>query len=222
MTNNYKTTTNRKFELSWYLSLFIALIFGLTALYNLTGCRCGEPEELKKEMKVVMESYIDSAEDDFSTYQFETIYLDTMFLSDLLYREFADKGEFSLTSLRDEYKSKYEHQLEINRIIGQMDAIYDMADLYKQSYLRYDSMYNKNRKDWDYLKMHTEGDSIQFIKLRLHYKISNKFNARVKKTCSFSIRRGKVLSRHIEDGFVQRDSIIGMGKKHLLENTSGN
>jgi hypothetical protein len=66
------------------------------------------------------------------------------------------------------------------------------------------------------LKSNTKSDSIQYIRLRLHYKINNKFNATVKKTCSYSIRRDKVLSRYIEDGFVGRDSLIGIGKKHLF------
>ncbi len=66
------------------------------------------------------------------------------------------------------------------------------------------------------MKSNTKSDSIQYIRLRLHYKINNKFNATVKKTCSYSIRRDKVLSRYIEDGFVGRDSLIGIGKKHLF------
>jgi hypothetical protein len=151
------------------------------------------------------------------TYKFEKIYLDTMFRSDFVYREYTDNGEFSATALRDEYKEKYEHQLDINSLYGNIDEIFDLTKLYKQSYDKYDSLCNKNRNDWYYLKSNTKSDSIQYIRIRLHYKINNKFNATVKKTCSYSIRRDKVLSRYIEDGFVSRDSLIGIGKKHLLE-----
>lgn len=199
------------------LGLLLAIVAGLSILYNLTGCQGSGQDELKKKMKIVMESYIDSTEDDFSTYQFEKIYLDTMFRSDFVYREYTDKGEFSATALRDEYKEKYEHQLDINSLYGNIDEIFDLTKLYKQSYDKYDSLCNKNRNDWYYLKSNTKSDSIQYIRIRLHYKINNKFNATVKKTCSYSIRRDKVISRYIEDGFVGRDSLIGIGKKHLLE-----
>ena len=197
-------------------SVLLVLVAGLSILYNLTGCQGSGQDELKKKMKVVMESYIDSTEDDFSTYKFENIYLDTLFRSDFVYREYSDKGEFSATALRDEYKEKYEHQLDINSLYGNIDEIFDLTKLYKQSYDKYDSLCNKNRNDWYYLKSNTKSDSIQYIRLRLHYKINNKFNATVKKTCSYSIRRDKVLSRYIEDGFVGRDSLIGIGKKHLF------
>lgn len=197
--------------------VLLALVAGLSILYNLTGCQESGQDKLKKKMKVVMESYIDSTEDDFSTYQFEKIYLDTMFRSDFVYREYTDKGEFSATALRDEYKEKYEHQLDINSLYGNIDEIFDLTKLYKQSYDKYDSLINQNRKDWYYLKSNTKSDSIQYIRIRLHYKIKNKFKATVKKTCSFSIRRDKVLSRFIEEGFVGRDSMIGIGKKHLME-----
>jgi len=198
-------------------SVLLVLVAGLSILYNLTGCQGSGQDELKKKMKVVMESYIDSTEDDFSTYKFENIYLDTLFRSDFVYREYTDKGEFSANALRDEYKEKYEHQVDINSLYGNIDEIFDLTKLYKQSYDKYDSLCNKNRKDWYYLKSNTKSDSIQYIRIRLHYKINNKFNATVKKTCSYSIRRDKVLSRYIEDGFVGRDSLIGIGKKHLLE-----
>ena len=197
-------------------SVLLVLVAGLSILYNLTGCQGSGQDELKKKMKVVMESYIDSTEDDFSTYKFENIYLDTLFRSDFVYREYSDKGEFSANALRDEYKEKYEHQLDINSLYGNIDEIFDLTKLYKQSYDKYDSLCNKNRNDWYYLKSNTKSDSIQYIRLRLHYKINNKFNATVKKTCSYSIRRDKVLSRYIEDGFVGRDSLIGIGKKHLF------
>jgi hypothetical protein len=199
------------------LGLLIALFIGLSVVYNLSGCQGGNQDELKKDMKVVMESYIDSIEDDFSTYQFEKIHLDTMFWSDFLYRKYVDKGEFSDISLRDEYKGKYENQLEINSIYGAIDEIFDLTKLYKQTYKRYDSLCNKNRNDWYYIKSNTKSDSIQYVRLRLHYKINNKFNSTVKKTCSYSIRRDKVLSRYIEDGFIGRDSFIGIGKRHLLD-----
>ena len=198
-------------------SVLLVLVAGLSILYNLTGCQGSGQDELKKKMKVVMESYIDSTEDDFSTYKFENIYLDTLFRSDFVYREYSDKGEFSANALRDEYKEKYEHQVDINSLYGNIDEIFDLTKLYKQSYDKYDSLCNKNRNDWYYLKSNTKSDSIQYIRLRLHYKINNKFNATVKKTCSYSIRRDKVLSRYIDDGFVGRDSLIGIGKKYLLE-----
>jgi hypothetical protein len=127
------------------LGVLLSIVAGLSILYNLTGCQGSGQDELKKKMKVVMESYIDSTEDDFSTYQFEKIYLDTMFRSDFVYREYTDKGEFSATALRDEYKEKYEHQLDINSLYGNIDEIFDLTKLYKQSYDKYDSLCNKNR-----------------------------------------------------------------------------
>ena len=199
------------------LGVLLTLVAGLSILYNLTGCQGSGQDKLIKEMKVDMESYIDSIEDDFSTYQFEKIYLDTMFRSDFVYREYTDKGEFSDIALREEYKKKYENQLEINSIYGNIDEIFDLTKLYKETFNRYDSLCNKNRNDWYYLKTNTNSDSIQYVRLRLHYKINNKFNSTVKKTCSYSIRRDKVLSRYIEDGFIGRDSFIGIGKRHLLD-----
>jgi hypothetical protein len=168
-------------------------------------------------MKVVMESYIDSVEDDFNTYQFQEIYLDTMFWSDYLYRVYIDKSEFSDFSLRNEYKRKYEDHLEIDKIYGNMGSIFKLTELYKQSYIKYDSIYNLNQNNWNYIKLHTESDSIQFIILRLHYKINNKFNSIIKRNCSFSVRRGKILSRYIEDGYLGRDSMIGIGKRHFMD-----
>ena len=67
------------------------------------------------------------------------------------------------------------------------------------------------------MKLNTGSDSIQYVRLRLHYKINNKFNSKIKKTCSFSVRSGKILSRYIEDGFLVRDSMIGIGKKHFMD-----
>jgi hypothetical protein len=127
------------------LGLLIILFVGLGVVYNFTGCRGGEEEKLKKDMKVVMESYIDSVEDDFNTYQFQEIYLDTMFWSDYLYRVYIDKSEFSDFSLRNEYKRKYEDHLEIDKIYGNMGSIFKLTELYKQSYIKYDSIYNLNQ-----------------------------------------------------------------------------
>jgi len=160
---------------------------------------------------------IDSFEDDFGSYNYENIYLDTMFWSDILYWRFSDRTEFSNFVLREEYKKKYEDHLEIDKIYGDMGSIFELTELYKKSYIKYDSIYNQDGKNWYNMKLNTSNDSIQYVRLRLHYKINNKFNSKIKKTCSFSVRDGKILSRHIEDGFTIRDSMIGIGRKHFMD-----
>ena len=202
------------------LGLLIVLFVGLSVLFNLAGCQGGGEDKLKKEMKVVMESYIDSVEDDFSTYNFEQIYLDTMFWSDMLYWRFSDRTEFSNFVLRNEYKKKYEDKLKEfieYPFMVDIDNSSNLSELYRVSYIKYDSMYHQDIKNWHNIKLNTGSDSIQYVRLRLHYKINNKFNSKIKKTCSFSIRSGKILSRYIEDGFAVRDSMIGAGRKHFMD-----
>lgn len=202
------------------LGLLIVLFVGLSVLFNLAGCQGGGEDKLKKEMKVVMESYIDSVEDDFSTYDFEQIYLDTMFWSDMLYWRFSDRTEFSNFALRNEYKKKYEDKLKEfieYPFMVDIDNSSKLSELYRVSYIEYDSMYRQDIKNWHNIKLNTGSDSIQYVRLRLHYKINNKFNSKIKKTCSFSVRSGKILSRYIEDGFAIRDSMIGLGRKHFMD-----
>jgi len=201
--------------------LLMMLLVGLSILYNLSGCQKGGEDKLKREMKVVMESYIDSVEDDFDSYNFENIYLDTMFWSDILYWKFSDRTEFSNFMLREEYKKKYDDRLKLliaYPIMGEIDANWELAELYRKTYIKYDSMCNQDSINWYNMKSNTGNDSIQYIRLRLHYKINNKFNSIIKRTCSFSFRSGKILSRYIEDGFVVRDSMIGIGKKRFVDN----
>jgi hypothetical protein len=200
--------------------LLIILFVGLSVLYNLTGCQGGGEDKLKKEMKVVMESYIDSIEDDFSTYNFEQIYLDTMFWSDILYWRFSDRTEFSNFVLRNEYKKKYEDKLKEfieYPFMVDIDNSSKLSELFRVNYIKYDSMCQQDIENWHNVKLNTGTDSIQYVRLRLHYKINNKFNSKIKKTCSFSIRSGKVLSRFIEDGFAIRDSMIGVGRRHFMD-----
>jgi len=202
------------------LGLLIILFVGLGVIYNFTGCRGGEDDKLKKDMKVVMESYIDSVEDDFGSYNFENIYLDTMFWSDILYWRFSDRTEYSNFVFREEFKKKYENRLKElieYPFMVNIDNSSKLTELYRTSYLEYDSMCNQDKENWYNMKLNTSNDSIQYVRLRLHYKINNKFNSKIKKTCSFSVRSGKILSRYIEDGFVIRDSMIGVGRKHFMD-----
>jgi hypothetical protein len=202
------------------LGLLIVLFVGLSVLYNLTGCQKGGEDKLKKEMKVVMESYIDSVEDDFGSYDFENIYLDTMFWSDLLYWRFSDRTEYSNFVLREEYKKKYDDRLKLlidYPIMGEIDGNSTLSELFRKNYIKFDSMCNQDNKNWYNMKLNSDNDSIQYIRLRLHYKINNKYNSIIKKTCSFSVRSGKILSRYIEDGYLVRDSMIGIGRKHFMD-----
>jgi hypothetical protein len=202
------------------LGLFIILFIGLGVLYNFTGCRGGGEDKLKKDMKVVMESYIDSVEDDFGSYNFEDIYLDTMFWSDILYWRFSDRTEYSNFVFREEFKKKYENKLkELIKYPFMVNIDYSskLTELYRINYLKYDSMCNQDKENWYNMKLNTNNDSIQYVRLRLHYKINNKFNSKIKKTCSFSVRDGKILSRYVEDGYAIRDSMIGVGRKHFMD-----
>lgn len=207
--------TNKRF-----FGLFIIYLVGLSMLYNLTGCQGGGDDKFKNDMKFVMESYIDSVEDDFGSYNFENLDLDTMFWSDFLYWKFSNKTEFSNFALREEYRKKLNDRLKLlneNPFMGNIGNSEKLTELYRTTYLQFDSMYRQDINDWYNMKLNTSNDSIQYVKLRLHYKVKNKFNSTIKRTCVFSVRSGKILNRYIEDGFILRDSIIGIGQKHFKD-----
>lgn len=186
-----------------YISFFFIVIVNLG---------CGEDKSMTK-IQGEMELYIDSVEDDFNSYQFKKIYIDTYYRSDYLYMSMI--GEYSNKRWRDEYYKKYENRMLINK---QFHTSTKLDKLYLNNYKKYDSLYNLDIVDWEFIINNQNTDTIYSLIYRLHYEINNKFNTTVKKSCIFSqFSKTNRVSKTIIDGYLEKDTVYGIGRKNYVD-----
>jgi len=175
------------------------LVLVLSLVIGLIGCG-GESKNGVGKYRGEMERYIDSVSDDYGSYEFVEMGVDSVYFSEfyeyLTDSSIGEDGHYNGSSY-DLYKNSEKYYIECQNQSRYLDC-----DFEKDNFESWKKTYYDELSKLDRLKRGLEYDSCNQILYYINYKIRNKNNGLEKRSCVYYISPIKgVEDRKINEGY---------------------